>query len=450
MPPSGPRAETHDLWRKFVNPDYVELLESLDFGRHFTWAQGTKLRDEQGRVYTDFLAGFGVHNAGHNHPRLRQRLCDELNACGPSMLNVDAPLPAARLAERLSGMTHPSLCRTVFASGGAEAVEAAIKIARAATGRNVLVSCHGCWHGLSTGALALMDDADHRRGFGPLLADVVHIPFGDVAALEATCARHRPAAFFVEPIQGEGGIRVPPASYLHDAAEICRKANCLLVIDEIQTGLGRTGQDFATAFAEAVPDVLLVGKALSGGLVPVAACMTTAQVWSGALAGPERCNLCASTFGGGRLAMTAGLAMLDVLAEERLADRAREMGDVLGEGLRSLASRHPMIRQVRGQGLLAAIEFELPSGWLAAVVPRRAREQLFAQVLAAVLLRDHGLLMQTCGLAPNVLRIEPPLVITRQEIEEMLAALDQVLAAYPSFGSATWSAFRKTALGMGL
>ena len=444
------RDQVHKLWRQFVNPDYVDLLESFDFGRYFTWAQGTRLRNDEGREYTDFLAGFGVHNIGHNHPRLISRLSEELARRGPSMLNVDAPLPAALLAERLSGMTHPSLCRAIFASGGTEAVEAAIKVVRAATGRGTLVSCRGGWHGLSTGALALMDDTEHRQGFGPLLADVAHVPFGDAAALEDACRRHRPAGFFVEPIQGEGGIRVPAAGYLRDAADICRKAGCLLVVDEIQTGLGRAGADFAMDFASVQPDVLLVGKALSGGLVPVAACLTTAETWSRALVGPQRCNLCASTFGGGRLAMTAGLEVLDILREERLAERSQTMGGLLLDGLNKLATRHPVIREVRGQGLFAGIEFAEPSGLLAAAVPRWARRQLLAQVVAAVLLRDHRLLTQTCGLAPNVLRIEPPLVISEQEIQGLLDALDRVLAVYPSFLTATWSAFRKTALGMDL
>jgi acetylornithine/succinyldiaminopimelate/putrescine aminotransferase len=444
------RNEAHRLWRQFVNPGYVDLLESFDFGRHFTWAQGTKLRDDEGREYIDFLAGYGVHNVGHNHPRLVERLREELARLGPSMLNVDAPLPAGLLAERLAGVTHPALCRAIFASSGTEAVEAAIKVVRAATGRGTLVACRGGWHGLSTGALALMDDEDHRRGFGSLLADVVHVPFGDLTALEEACRRHRPAGLFVEPIQGEGGIRVPPADYLRDAAAICRKAGCLLAVDEIQTGLGRTGRLFATDFATTAPDVLLVGKALSGGLVPAAVCLTTDETWSRSLAGPRRCNLCASTFAGGRLAMTAGLEVLDILEQERLAERARELGGFLRSGLRELAGRHPVIREVRGQGLLVAIEFAEPSGLVAAAVPRWARRQLFAQVVAAVLLRDHGLLTQTCGLAANVLRIEPPLVITRDEIRAMLDALDQVLAAYPSFRTATWSAFRKTALGMEL
>jgi len=225
------RSTNHTLWRRFVNPDYVDLLESLDFGRDFTWAQGTRLRDGEGRLYTDFLAGFGVHNVGHNHPRLVERLCRELQACGPSMLNVDAPLPAAQLAERLSGMTHPSLCRTVFASSGTEAVEAAIKAVRAATGRPMVLACQGAWHGLSTGALAIMGDAEHRRGFGPLLADVAQVPFGNTMALEEACAKHRPAGFFVEPIQGEGGVCVPALTYMREAADICRRAGSLLVID---------------------------------------------------------------------------------------------------------------------------------------------------------------------------------------------------------------------------
>ena len=440
------RGQVHQLWRKFVNPQYVDLLEALDFGRHFRWALGTRLRDDQGRLVTDFLAGFGVHNVGHNHPRLVRRLCDELQACGPSMLNVDAPLPAAQLAERLSGMTHPGLCRAVFASSGAEAVEAAIKAVRAATGRAMILSCEGAWHGLSTGALALMPDAAHRQGFGPLLADVAHVAFGSAEALEEARAAssaafswsrfRQKAACVPSPDHRRGGRNLPPSRV---PAGGRRDSD----------GLGRR-RELRHRFPQRDAGRALVGKALSGGLIPVSACMMSADVWSRAFSGPGRCNLCASTFGGGRLAMVTGLETLDILQEERLADRAAELGSVLFEGLRSLAAKHPMICEVRGRGLLAGIEFTLPRGWLAAVVPAWARQQLFAQVVAAVLLRDHNVLTQTCGLASNVLRFEPPLVISREEIANMLAALDQVLAEYRSFGSATWSAFKKTALGMEL
>jgi acetylornithine/succinyldiaminopimelate/putrescine aminotransferase len=441
------RVRVHGLWRDFVNPDYVQLLETFDFGRHFVWAQGTRLRDDEGREYTDFLAGYGVHNIGHNHPCLVRRLRETLEACGPSMLNVDAPLPAGLLARQLCQLTHPDLCRVVFASSGAETAETAIKAARAATGRNMIVVCHDAWHGLTTGTLSLRGDREQLRGYGALLADVVQVPFGDAAALERVCTQQKPAAFFVEPIQGEGGMRIPEPGYLTEAGRICRKAGCLLVVDEIQTGLGRTGTLFATDFAEVRPDLLLVGKALSGGLVPVAACLMTARVWSQAFSGPGRCHLCASTFGGGRLAMEAGLETLRIVADEQLAARAQQQGRVLLAGLQQLATRHAVIREVRGLGLMAGVEFQPPHGLLPGLVPRWARQQLFAQVVAAVLLRDHGLLTQPCGLAPAVLRIEPPLVIAREEIEALLAALDRVLAAYPSHTAAVLAAMRKTVLG---
>lgn len=440
------RQSVHEMWRKFVNPDYIDLLESFDFGRRFTRAEGASLFDENGRKITDFLAGFGVHNIGHNHPRLIRCLHEALDAQEPSMLNVDASLPVAQLAARLSNVSHPDLCRVVFTSSGTEATEAAIKTARAATGRTALVACDGGWHGLTVGSLSLMGDADHRQRLGSLLPDVLHIPFGDAAALQDICRRRTPAAFIVEPIQGEGGIRVPSPEYLGEARRICRKHGCLLVIDEIQTGLGRTGRMFATDFTESLPDMLLVGKALSGGVVPVAACMMTADTWSRAFSGPTRCNHCMSTFSGGRLAMAAGLETIGIVDEEHLANRARELGAILLASLQKLAKKHAVIRAVRGRGLLIGVEFEPVAGWTAAIVPRWARQQLFTQVIAAVLLRDHGFLTQACGLAPAVLRLEPPLVISREEIELLVRAIDTVLTAYPSSGSAVMAAFRKTIL----
>jgi len=441
------RDEAHDLWRRYVNPDHVELLEALDFGRRFVRAEGTKLYDESGRAYTDFLAGYGVHSLGHNPPRVVAALREALEAGGPSMLNVDAPIEAGRLAERLSAMTRPELCRAVFANSGAEAVDAAIKAARAATGRRTVLSCQNGYHGLSVGAISLIGDEGSRRAFSPLLAETAQVPFGDLAALEAACARAKPAAFFVEPIQGEGGIRVPPAGYLREASRICRAHGVLLVLDEIQTGLGRTGAEFATDFAELCPDALLVGKALSGGLIPVAAALLTAEVWERAFSGPERCHLVTSTFAGNRLAMTAGLEVLAVLHEEGLASRAGELGGVLLEGCRELARRQEMIRDVRGRGLLIGIEFQKPSGLLLKAVPSWAREGLYAQVVSALLLHEHGFLTQPCSLAENVLRLEPPLVVAREEIDRFLEALDQALTKCPSPNSAVFAVFRKKILG---
>lgn len=444
------RDRAHDLWRRHVNPDHARLLEVFDFGRCFVGARGTRLVDEEGREYVDFLSGYGVHSIGHNHERLVRRLRETLDACEPSMLHVDAPLAAGELAERLTAVSHPDLCRVAFASSGAEAVEAALKAARAATGRRPLIACEGGYHGLTVGALSLMGHESMRRPFGEFLPDVVHVPFGDVGGIRDACARHRPAAFVVEPIQAEGGIRIPSPDYLVGAAHACAEAGCLLVVDEIQTGLGRTGNLFATDFTRVVPDVLLVGKALSGGTVPVAATLLSRDTWERAFSGATRCHLCASTFSGGRLAMAAGLETLRIVEEERLAERAADLGRFLLDGLRELSRRHPVIREVRGQGLLAGIEFDDRAGLLGALVPEWARRQLFAQVVAALLLRDHAFVTQPCGLAPQVLRVEPPLVVSREEIAAFVAALDETLEACPTQGSALVGAFRKAVLGMKL
>jgi putrescine aminotransferase len=439
------RQAAHDLWREYVNPDLVDLLEVLDFGREFVRAQGTKLYDDSGREYTDFLAGFGVHNVGHNHPRLLAALRAAVNSLQPSMLNVDAPAVVGRLAQKLTSLTHPRLCRSAFANSGAEAVEMAIKAARLATGRQTLVACDGGYHGLTTGSLSLLGAADMRGRFGPL-PPAEFVPFGDVAAAERACREHRPAAVVVEPIQGEGGVRVPPDGYLQGLSAVCRRAGALLVVDEIQTGLGRCGRMFATDFASVVPDVLLVGKALSGGMVPVAAAMLTDDVWSRAFAGPQRCLLTASTFAGGLLAATAATETLSILEGESLPARAAETGAHLLEGLAKLAARHEIIAAVRGRGLLAGVEFREPTGLLIRGVPAWARRGLYANVISAVLLRDDGLLTQPCSLDLCVLRIEPPLTITRDEVTHLLAALDRALGDYPSHLSAAMAAMRRTIL----
>lgn len=440
------RQEAHHRYKRSVNPGKVELLEALDFGRLFVRAEGCRLWDDQGREYLDFLSGFGVHNIGHNHPRLCEALCASLAQTLPSMLNIDAPVAQTLLAERLTALTHPSLCRIAWANSGAEAVEMAIKTARAATGRETLLSCTGAYHGLTTGALSLMDDPGHRKPFGALPGKTVQIPFHDINALQNACRRHRPAVFFVEPVQGEGGIHVPAANYLANCAEICRKEGCLLAIDEIQTGLGRTGPLFATDFSQVVPDLLMLGKALSGGIVPVAACLIGEQAWEQAFGSAAHCHLNASTFAGGQLAMTAGLTVLDILADDHLCARAATTGAFLRIKLNEIAAKHKMILDVRGAGLLFGVEFQPARGLLMRAVPAWARQSLYAQVVSALLLQDHGIITQPCSLKQNVLRLEPPLGIGEAEVTQFCAALDEVLRKVPTQNAALRSAFRKSIL----
>jgi len=441
------RKRAHHLWRRFINPDYIDVLETIGFGRCFVRAEGMKLYDDEGNEYLDFLAGFGVHNIGHNHPRVLKALQGALESHSPSMLNADAPIQAGLLAERLSSLMDPRLCRAAFTNSGAEAVDVAIKAARAATGRKALVSCANAYHGLSCGGLSLMGRGDIKRPFGKMLDHVEHIPFNDIPALKDVCSRLRPAAFFSEPIQGEGGIVLPDPSYLKEAGQICKSFGALLVVDEIQTGFGRTGDVFASDFSAMRPDIVLVGKSLSAGLIPVAAAVMTTKVWKDAFSGPRRCLMNASTFAGGHLAMTAGLEMINVLVDDRLSDRARELGGFFLERLKELSVRHRVIRQVRGSGLLIGIEFQPHSGLAMKAVPEWAHEGLFAHVISALLLRDHRILTFPCSIAPNVLRIEPPLIVTRTEIMQFLDALDKALSICPSHGVAVLAALRQKILG---
>lgn len=440
----------HDLWRRFVNPDLVNLLETFDFGRCFTRAEGTCLCDDQGRRYTDLLAGFGVHNIGHNHPVLRAALQDHLRSLQPSILNIDAPLLAGQLAEQLTRLTHESLCRTAFGNSGAEAVDLAIRAARTATGRADIIACDGAYHGLSGDSLCLIGDADIRKQFHCQRDTVHHIPYDDLSALEDMCRRYRSAAFIVEPIQAEGGIRCPAPTFLASASEICHRHGVLLIVDEIQTGLGRTGHLFATDIAQVRPDILLIGKALSGGIVPASAAMMTTHVWKRAFSGPRRCTFASSTFAGNSLAMAAGLAVLSVIEKEDLAARSEKLGCLLIQHLSRLQSCHGLIRQVRGSGLLIGVEFAEATGILPKMVPAWARQGLYAQVMSLLLLRDHCLLTQPCSLEPRVLRIEPPLTIEEADMLCLVTALDEALRAYPSHNAAVIAAFRKVILKGGI
>lgn len=440
------REQAHELWRRFISPDFVELLETFDFGRCFVRAEGNHLYDDTGREYTDFLAGFGVHNTGHNHPVLVKALQNALASLQPSMLNVDAPVLAGEVGERLTGLTHESLCRTAFGNSGAEVVDLALRAAWAATGRRGVVACHGAYHGLSVGSLSLMGEPGVRKDFGLVSDYVNHIPFNDLDALEDACRLHRPAAFVVEPIQAEGGINCPDKDYLLKAAEVCSRYGALLIIDEIQTGLGRTGRWFATDLARIRPDILLLGKALSGGIVPVSAAMMTADVWKRAFSGPRRRLFVSSTFAGNTLAMTSALTTLSVIEAEGLCDRAARVGEGLRQGLETLKGKHGVIQGVRGEGLLLGIEFASASGLLASAVPGWAREALYAQVVSLLLLRDHGVLTQPCSLNGRVLRIEPPLIISQKDLDHLCSALDAVLEQRPSFRSAALSAFRRVVL----
>jgi|SRR5579871_3201385 len=424
-----------------VNPQWVRLLDLLNMNVRYERCRGAELFSVDGERYLDFLSGYCVHNTGHNHPRIVAALQDELERCGPVMLQSHVPELAGELAERLCRLAGGKLTKAFFASSGSEGVETAIKFARAFTRRNGLLYAHGAFHGLTCGALSLMDNGFWRDGFGPMLPETEAIPFNDLDALEEKLRSRKFAAFFIEPIQSEGGIRVPSPQYLAQAQQLCRRYGTLLVLDEVQTGMFRTGRFLAAHHYNVAPDMVVLAKALSGGLVPVSAVLMTDEIYDAVYGSPRRAIVHTSTFSENGLAMRAGMATLDVLEDERLGDRAIHLGERLRHDLTAALSRFEMFASAPGMGLLCGIEFAEPSS-LTLKVPftafRAIHPGMFAQMIVMRLFSQEKVLTQVCGNNFMVLKAAPPLVVDERQIAEFIAAVERVFTAVHS-SSAFWS-----------
>jgi ornithine--oxo-acid transaminase len=425
-----------DAYADHVNPEWVKLLSLLQMNVGYERCRGAELFTSDGRRIVDFLSGYCVHNTGHNHPAIVDALKNELDKSGPVMLQSNVPELAGELAERLCGLAGGGLTKVFFASSGSEGVETAIKFSRAHTGRIGLLSCDRAFHGLTCGALSLMDGEYWRKGFGPLLPDTAVVPFGDLASLERELSTQRYAAFFVEPIQAEGGIRVPDPHYLKSAQALCRRHGTLLVADEVQTGMFRTGPFLASHHFAITPDIVVLAKALSGGLVPVSAILMSDDIHKSVFSSFKRSIVHASTFSENSLSMRAGLATLDVLEGEELGDRALQIGEELKQGLADALSGYEMVKEVRGKGLLIGIEFMAPRRF-ALRAPfegfAKVHPAMFGQILVMRLFRDSGFLTQICGNDFMVLKVAPPLVIDAGQVSEFISAVRDVveLAHHP-------------------
>jgi ornithine--oxo-acid transaminase len=428
-----------------VNPQWVRLLDVLQLNVQYTRCVGSDLFTDDGRRILDFLSGYCVHNAGHNHPGIIEALKEELDQCGPAMLQSHVPELAGELAEKLCSRAGSRFKKAFFCSSGSEGIEAAIKFSRAHTGRTGLLYADGAFHGLTCGALSLMGDPFWRDGFGPMLPDTKEIPFGDEKALEEKLSSRKFAAFIVEPIQSEAGIRIPAREYLETAQGLCKRYGTLLVLDEVQTGMYRTGPFLASQLFHADADMIVLAKALSGGLIPSAAVLTTDEVYQSVYGSLKRALIHTSTFSENGLAMRAGLATLSVLEREGLGDRAITMGEYLRARLRDALSGYEMVKEVRGAGLLNGIEFIAPRK-LTLRVPFEAfmkiHPGMFGQVLVMQLFRK-GFLTQVCGNNFMVLKAAPPLVVTEQEIDEFVRTATDVVESMHSS-----STFWTEALGM--
>jgi ornithine--oxo-acid transaminase len=414
------------LYAEHVNPQWVRLLNLLRMNVRYERCSGVELITSEGRRVLDFLSGYCVHNAGHNHPSILAAVREELDAEGPGMLQSHVPELAGELAMRLTARAGGRLRRAFFCSSGSEAVEAAIKFSRAHTGREGLLFAEGAFHGLTCGALSLMSDHFWAEGFGPMLPGTAGVPFGAIEPLEKQLATRRFAAFIVEPVQAEAGIRVPSREYLAAAQALCRRYETLFVLDEVQTGMYRTGRFLAAHEFGLEPDMVLLAKALSGGLIPVGAALMTEAVSDSVYSSLGRAIVQTSTYSDNALAMRAGLATLDVLERESLGERARLLGAELRRRLREALVPYEMVKDVRGLGMLSGIEFQAPRKLRLRVAFesfRRIHPGMFGQVLVMRLFRDYGMLTQICGNNFTVLKAAPPLVATETQLNEFIEAV---------------------------
>ena len=430
-----------DHYAARVNPQWSRLLSLLGMNVSYERCLGSELFTSSGRRILDFLSGYCVHNVGHNHAAVVDALREELARCGPVMLQSHVSELAGELAQRLCGLARGKLSKVFFANSGSEGVETAIKFARAYTGRDALLCAERAFHGLTCGALSLMDGAYWRKGFGNLLPETAVVPFGDLEALERQLSSRKFAAFFVEPVQSEGGVRLAPPDYLPQAQDLCRRYGSLLVLDEVQTGMYRTGTFLAAHHFGVEPDMVVLAKALSGGLVPVSAVLMPEAVHAAVFSSLGRAVVHASTFGENSLAMRAGLATLEVLQSEDLGRRAFEMGAELRRRLQSALAEFEMVKEVRGLGLLQGIEFTAPRRLGLRVsfeAFSKIHPAMFGQILVMRLFRDHGILTQVCGNDFMVLKVAPPLVVTEAQVEEFVGAVRTVVESAHSSG-AFWS-----------
>jgi len=433
-------AQRSSMHARYLNEQLVRVLKTIGYDVGFQKGQGQYLFDRSGARYLDLLSGFGVFAIGRNHPVLRDALKSVLDSELPNLVQLDVSTLAGVLAERLLGHV-PYLDKVFFANSGAECVEAAIKFARCATGRPGIVYCDHAFHGLSYGALSLTGDQNFRAGFGPLLPDCMSIPFNDLEALEKALSTRQVAAFVVEPIQGKG-VNMPSDEFLPGAAALCRRYGTLLVADEIQTGIGRTGRFLACEHWNIEPDMVLLAKALSGGHVPVGAVLSRKHVFDKVFNQMDRAVMHGSTFGKNDLAMAAGIATLDVIKAERLVENAARRGAELRLALTRMVPGYELMKEVRGKGLMIGVEFgppkslRLKASWN---VLETANKGLFCQLITVPLFKDHKILTQVSGHGSHTIKLLPSLTLTDEDCSWIERAFDTVIADSHKVPGAIWS-----------
>ena len=395
--------EVMQKYEKFINPSSTRLLRFMGLSSIEAHAEGWTITDTEGKSFIDCLGGYGMFAVGHRHPKVLEAVERELHnmpMCGKVLFNE----PAAMLAEKLAEITPGALQYNFFCNSGTEAVEGCLKVARLATGRKKFVAAHNAFHGKTFGSLTATGRDLYRDPFKPLLDGFTHVPFNDIPALEQAVDENT-AAVILEPVQGEGGINVPADGYMKQAEEIAHKNGALLIADEVQTGIGRTGTWFGVEHDGAKPDLMAVAKALGGGIMPIGSVIGTEEAWQGLIEAPF---LHTSTFGGGQMACAAGVATLQVIEEENLLQRSAETGAYFKKGIKAIAKEFPqVIKEVRGRGMMIGMDLTKEGA---------------GGMLMALMIDQHIIVAYTLN-NPKVIRIEPPLIMPKSVVDHVLEVL---------------------------
>ncbi|UMZ75306.1 aspartate aminotransferase family protein [Natranaerofaba carboxydovora] len=422
---------------EYLNPGFARMLSLLSFDKKFDRAHGTYIWDKKGNKYLDFLGGYGSLNLGHNPQNVINAIKKVEQV--PNILQASLNPFSGVLGENLAKITPGDLKHTFLCNSGAEAVEGALKLARKSTGKNKIVYCEGSFHGKTYGSLSVSGREKYKKGFGSLLPGCIEIPYGNLEELKKALEEDSEdiAAFILEPIKGEGGIITPPEGYLREVRQLCDKFEVLMICDEIQTGLARTGEMFACDHEKVTPDILCMAKSLGGGVMPIGAFITTEKLWKKAYGKFEEALLHTSTFGGNTRASVAAIATLEEIYQKDLCSKAKEKGEYMSNKMLELKDKHPLIKEVRGKGLMVGIEFKTIESKvlnkLSGGAAGKLSEEYTGALIAEMLQNEFRVITAYTLNNPNVIRFEPPLTVSTEDIDVVADALDVILKKNSSF-----------------
>jgi acetylornithine/succinyldiaminopimelate/putrescine aminotransferase len=419
--------DAFQAYTRHVNPSLGRFLEMSGRALRLVRARAGTLEDCEGRRYDDWISGFGSVNLGHNPEALKAVIRDQLDRDAPNLFVENLNPYAGELAAVLVRAAGPGFETCFFSNSGAEAVEAALKTALLATGRRRVAFADGAYHGTTLGALACMGRGLYRAPFAPVLADFPEVPFGDAAALEKTLLSGDVAAFIVEPIQMEAGVRIASPQYLADAREVCRRHGAVLIFDEVQTGMGRTGRLFAYEHAGVEPDILVLAKSLGGGLMPIGAAVMGEGLWDRAYGSYLRAEIHNCTFGGNALACRVALKTLELIGAPSFLAAVRERGDWLFTALQDALAGHRLVERLSWRGLVGGIKLrDVDHPWFA--WENLGLTELAGYPTSGPLLIErlerHAILAQVCAHDWSVLRVEPPLTVDAEACARFVTAIE--------------------------